>query len=64
MKASLCKRVLTISVLSALVLGSSAATKETFDEQLTVWPMQNGFSLLEFDYKLNIDFTKPDEKIN
>jgi len=53
--------LIIVSSLSLLALGAS---KETFDEQLTVWPMQNGFSLLEFDYKLNIDFTKPDDKIN
>ena len=56
-------RVLTFSTLLVVAFGGTTRHKETFEEKLTVWPMQKGFSLLEFYYDFKIDFSSPDEKM-
>ena len=35
-------------------VNASTNEKETFDEKLVIWPMPNGFSLLQFEYDFQI----------
>ena len=51
-------------MLTSFLLGiTSGKVKERFDERLTIWPMQNGFNLLEFEYDFLVDFSTSDRTL-
>ena len=55
--------ILLLLAVANLTQATVTHHKETFDEKLTIWPMKQGFTLLEFDYDFRIDFSEANAKI-
>lgn len=36
---------------------TAASKDEKFDERLSIWPMLNGFNLIDFEFTYEVDFS-------